>query len=111
MRKSQSIYFKKVHRLSKSCIQDLLIHTGTPQKVPNAFQEGRNLLEKAEVETNQLNFPKACFKGKVLLGKAGVYFRTCLHGDFLCHGNNFDMNYDNLHSCVTWPKDGKGKVS
>lgn len=82
-----------------------------PKKVPSAFQEGRNLLEKAEVETNQANFPKASFKGEVLSAKAGVYFETCPHGDFLCYGNNFDMDYADLHSCVTWPKDGKGKVS
>lgn len=86
-------------------------HRNPPKKAPNAFQEGRNLLQKPEVETNQPNFPKACFRGKILSAKAGVYFRTCLHGDLLCHGNNFDVDYDNLCSCVTCSKDGKRKVS
>lgn len=86
-------------------------HRNPPQKAPNAFQEGRSLLEKPVVETNQLSCPKACFKGKILSAKAGVYFRICLHGDLLCHGNNFDMDYDNLYSCVTCPKDGKRNVS
>lgn len=63
MRRSQSIYFKKVHRLSKSWIQELLIHTGTASKKHPVLSRKEETSLKKSKQTNQ-TFQGLIFKGR-----------------------------------------------
>lgn len=107
------IFKGEMRRSSKSCMQELLIHVGSPlppakkkkKKSSQCFPERKTSPWKSRIQklTNQT------FWRLVLSEKAEVRVSGENHmAIFLSHGNTFDMGCDNLEGCETSPKDGKG---